>query len=111
MSDAPENDASPQRLSADEVRRREEALRDVMAVVAQAVQADGGEVALVDVDVSAGVVQIRLSGACGSCAVAGSTLEEGIERVLRQRLDWVREVRGDVVESNVVGQGGWRAML
>lgn len=111
MSDTTQNDAPFQVLSAEEIRRREEELRDVMEVVAQAVKIDGGEVEVIDVDVSAGVVHVRLSGACGSCAVAGSTLEDGIERVLRQRLDWVREVRGDVIESDVVGRGGWRALL
>jgi Fe-S cluster biogenesis protein NfuA len=111
VSDTPPTAVSGPELSSEETSRRTDALHEVMAVVKQAVQADGGDVELVATDFTAGVVQVRLSGACGSCAVAGSTLEDGIERVLRQRLDWVREVRGDVVESDVVGSGGWRALL
>ena len=50
---------------------------------------------------------MKLSGACGSCAVAGNTLEAGIERIFTQRIDWVTGIRGAVEESDAVGMGGW----
>ena len=55
-----------------------------------ALQADGGDVQLVDV--SEGVVSLRLTGACGGCPMATMTLRQGIERVLREQVPEVKEV-------------------
>jgi len=52
--------------------------------------ADGGNVELVDV--SQGVVKLRLTGACGSCPMATMTLQMGIERVLKDQVPEVKEV-------------------
>jgi len=53
-------------------------------------QADGGDVELVDV--SDGIVKLRLTGACGGCAMAPLTLRAGIERVLKEEVPEVKEV-------------------
>ena len=53
-------------------------------------QADGGDVELVDV--SDGVVKLRLTGACDGCAMAALTLRVGIERLLKDQLPEVKEV-------------------
>jgi len=53
-------------------------------------QADGGDVELVDV--SDGVVKLRLTGACDGCAMATLTLRLGIERVLKEQVPEVKEV-------------------
>ncbi len=53
-------------------------------------QADGGDVELVDV--SDGVVKLRLTGACGGCPLAALTLRAGIERVLKEQVPEVKEV-------------------
>jgi Fe-S cluster biogenesis protein NfuA len=55
-----------------------------------ALRADGGDVELIDV--SDGVVTLRLSGACGGCPMATMTLKHGIERVLKQQVPEVKEV-------------------
>lgn len=72
-----------------------------------AVQADGGDLALVGVDVEAGVVEVELQGACSSCAISSTTLQAGVERILKDRLDWVREVHGGVAaqEDDIVTPG------
>jgi Fe-S cluster biogenesis protein NfuA len=49
-------------------------------------QADGGDVELVDVEDS-GVVKLRLQGACAGCPGAQMTLKNGIERMLREKVD------------------------
>ncbi len=51
---------------------------------------DGGNVELVDIN--DGVVKVRLTGACGSCAMATLTLKMGIERILKQEIPEVKEV-------------------
>lgn len=64
----------------------------VINMIRPAVQADGGDIELVDVS-EAGVVQIRFHGACQGCPSAGMTLQFGIERNLREK---VPEVTGVV---------------
>ncbi|MBV9411278.1 MAG: NifU family protein [Acidimicrobiia bacterium] len=64
-----------------------------------AVQADGGDLALVAADVEAGTVEVMLQGSCSSCAISSTTLQAGVERILTDRLPWVTEVRGGVDES------------
>jgi len=64
-----------------------------------AVQADGGDLELVWFDVESGVVEVQLQGACSSCAISSATLQGGVDRILRGRLDWVTEVVGGVDES------------
>ena len=78
-----------------------------------AVQADGGDLAIVEVDYDSGVVDVELQGACGSCAISAVTLQGGVERLLKERLAWVTEVRGgvdeslDPFESASMGRGGY----
>jgi Fe-S cluster biogenesis protein NfuA len=69
-------------------------LRDKVQVVINlirpAVQADGGDIELVGVTAD-GVVQIRFHGACHGCPSSTMTLQDGIERNLREK---VPEVTG-----------------
>jgi len=84
----------------DEVRaQREVDLRSLIELMRPAVQADGGDLELVAFDVASGVVDVQLRGACSSCAISSTTLQGGVDRILRGRLDWVTEVRGGVDES------------
>ncbi len=55
-----------------------------------ALQADGGDVELVDV--KNGVVSVKLTGACGGCPMATMTLKMGIERILKSQIPEVKEV-------------------
>ncbi len=54
-------------------------------------QADGGNVELVDVT-SDGVVKVKLVGACGGCPMSQMTLKAGIEKTLKQEVPEVKEV-------------------
>lgn len=53
-------------------------------------QADGGDVELVDVQ--DGIVTVRLQGACGGCPMSQMTLKNGIERILKQEVPEVVSV-------------------
>jgi len=55
-----------------------------------ALQADGGDVELVEVE--EGVVKLRLKGACAGCPVSEITLKQGIERLLKAEIPEVKEV-------------------
>jgi Fe-S cluster biogenesis protein NfuA len=98
----------------DEVRaERLGALRALIELMRPAVQSDGGDLMLVSADVETGVVEVQLQGACSSCAISSSTLQGGVDRILRDRLDWVTEVVGgldesmDPFESASLGTGGY----
>jgi Fe-S cluster biogenesis protein NfuA len=54
-------------------------------------QADGGDVQLVDVSED-GVVQVRLQGACSGCPMSQMTLKNGIERIIKQEVPEVKTV-------------------
>lgn len=102
-----------QLIDNEERAARQAALDQLMELMRPAVQADGGDLVVTDVDFDAGTVDVELQGACGSCAISGLTLQGGVERLMRQRLPWVTEVRGsvddsmDFVESSALGQGGY----
>ena len=68
-----------------------ERVQSVINLIRPAVQADGGDIELVDVT-DQGVVQIRFHGACHGCPSSTMTLHHGIERNLRERVPEVTQV-------------------
>ncbi len=106
-------DAPDPGVSEAEQAERRAALGAIIEMMRPAVQADGGDLALLSADVVTGVVEVQLQGACSSCAVSSSTLQGGVERILRGRLDWITEVIGGVDESvdpllgASLGRGGY----
>lgn len=66
-------------------------LQEALEYIRPAVQADGGDIVLLGAE--GGVVDIQMVGACGGCPLSMMTLKAGIERILRDRVDGVREVR------------------
>jgi len=68
-----------------------EKVEAVLDQVRPALQADGGNVELVDVS-DDGIVSVRLTGACGSCPMSTMTLKMGIERTLKANVPEVKEV-------------------
>ncbi|MEA4925892.1 MAG: NifU family protein [Syntrophomonadaceae bacterium] len=63
----------------------------VLGKIRPALQNDGGDVELVDVD-DQGIVKVRLQGACNGCPMASLTLKNGIEKVLKESIPEVKEV-------------------
>jgi Fe-S cluster biogenesis protein NfuA len=66
-------------------------VEEVLKQVRPALQADGGDVELIDVT-DDGVVSVRLTGACGSCPMSTMTLKMGIEKTLMENIPAVKEV-------------------
>ena len=106
-------DSAAAPLTDEERGARLAALTSIIELMRPAVQADGGDLALISADVETGVVEVQLQGACSSCAISSSTLQGGVERILHQRLDWVTEVVGGVDDSvdpfvsESMGRGGY----
>jgi Fe-S cluster biogenesis protein NfuA len=69
-----------------------EQVREVIDAIRPMLQADGGDIDLVGVDESSGVVKVRLQGACKGCPGAAMTLKMGVERHLKYKVPAVKEV-------------------
>ena len=67
-------------------------VEETIEVIRPALQADGGDIVLQEVDEVTGIVKVTLVGACGTCAASDLTLKAGIERIMRDRVDGVTEV-------------------
>lgn len=67
-----------------------EKVEAALAQIRPSLQADGGDVELVDVD--EGVVKLRLQGACAGCPMSAMTLQNGIERILKEQVPEVKQV-------------------
>ena len=63
----------------------------VLELIRPSLQADGGDVRLVDVNED-GVVSVELQGACKGCPMAQMTLANGVERILKERVPGVTKV-------------------
>jgi Fe-S cluster biogenesis protein NfuA len=61
-------------------------------VIRPALQADGGDIVLREVDEDTGRITVELVGACGTCPASTVTMRAGIERILRDRVEGVTEV-------------------
>ncbi len=68
-----------------------EAVEQALAKVRPMLQADGGDVELVEVSED-GVVKVRLQGACKGCPMSQMTLKMGIERYLKKEVPEVKAV-------------------
>lgn len=68
-----------------------EKIESALNKVRPALQADGGDVELIDVDED-GVVKVKLQGACAGCPMSQMTLKMGIEKILKQNVPEVDRV-------------------
>ena len=100
-------------ITDDERAQRLANLNELIDLIRPAVQSDGGDLVLVSADVESGAIEVQLQGSCSSCAISSTTLQAGVERILKDRLDWVSEVHGgvdesmDLEESAALGRGGY----
>jgi len=69
-----------------------EQVESVLDEIRPNLMADGGNVQLIDV--SNGIVKVKLTGACGGCPMATMTLRQGIERKLKEEVPEVKKVVG-----------------
>ena len=75
----------------EEIAMMRERVQEALDKVRPSLQADGGDVQLVDVG-DDGVVKVRLTGACGGCPMSQMTLKMGIEKILKQNVPEVARV-------------------
>lgn len=68
-----------------------ERVEKALEQIRPALQADGGDIELVEVTPE-GIVKVRLTGACGGCPMATMTLKQGVESKLKELVPEVKEV-------------------
>ena len=77
-----------------------EKVAEALEKVRPALQRDGGDVRLVDVNEETGVVQVELQGACKGCPMSQMTLKMGIEAYLKEQVEGVQSVEAaETVEA------------
>lgn len=81
----------------------EAALLDALDAIRPALQADGGDIRVINLDEDAGVVDVELLGACGGCPMSTMTLKAGIERILKDRVEGLHEVRALGIDFGDIG--------
>jgi len=65
-------------------------VQDALNKIRPALQADGGDVELVDV--VGNIVKVRLTGACGGCPMSQMTLQMGIQRAVKELIPEIERV-------------------
>ena len=70
-----------------------EKVEAAIARIRPMLQADGGNVELIDVT-DDGIVKVRLQGACAGCPMSQMTLKNGIEKLLKREVPEVIAVEG-----------------
>jgi Fe-S cluster biogenesis protein NfuA len=68
-----------------------EQVEQALDKIRPALQRDGGDIELVEVEES-GIVKVRLTGACGGCPMSQMTLKQGVERIVKQLVPEVKAV-------------------
>jgi len=83
----------------------ETAVQEALDAIRPALQADGGDIRILSLDELNGVLDIELMGACGSCPMSTMTLKQGVERILKDRVEGLTEVRAKGIDFDVDPSG------
>ena len=68
-----------------------EKVQKAIDLIRPSLQADGGDVELIDVSAD-GIVKVKLTGACRGCPMSQMTLKMGIEKVIKKQIPDIKEV-------------------
>lgn len=72
-----------------------EKIEEVLTQIRPYLQADGGDVELVNV--KDGIVTVKLTGACHGCPMSQMTLKNGVERILKEKIPEIKSVEAALV--------------
>ncbi len=67
------------------------AIEQALTKIRPMLQRDGGDIELVDV--TDGIVKVRLTGACKGCPMSQMTLKQGVEKLLMKEVPGLKEVQ------------------
>lgn len=66
-------------------------VEQALAKIRPMLQRDGGDIELVDV--TDGIVKVRLTGACKGCPMSQMTLKQGVEKLLLKEVPGLKQVQ------------------
>jgi Fe-S cluster biogenesis protein NfuA len=69
-----------------------EKVEQALNSIRPALQADGGDVELIDVTEN-GIAKVKLTGACGCCPMSQMTLQHGVTNAIKQTVPEIKEVQ------------------
>lgn len=69
-----------------------EQVEKILDEIRPMLQADGGNIELVDLDQKKGVVKVKLTGGCAGCPMAQLTLKGYVEQTLKEKLPEVKKI-------------------
>jgi len=69
------------------------AVLEALELIRPALQADGGDIRMLDLREDTGVLDVELLGSCVGCPMSTMTLKAGVERILKDRVEGLTEVR------------------
>jgi len=73
------------------VKDLKESVEQALAKIRPMLQRDGGDIELVEV--SDGIVKVRLTGACKGCPMSQMTMKQGVEKLLMQEVPGLKQVQ------------------
>ncbi len=85
------------------------AVLDALELIRPALQADGGDIRMLELREDTGVLDVELLGSCVGCPMSTMTLKAGVERILKDRVEGLTQVRalgidfGDGVDEPTAG--------
>ena len=83
--------AEPAAIRSAMEHRMREKVEKALEKVRPYLRGDGGDVELVEITPD-GIIRLRLTGACKNCPMAGQTMSQGVERVIRKEVPGARGV-------------------
>jgi Fe-S cluster biogenesis protein NfuA len=66
-------------------------VEEALAKIRPMLQRDGGDIELVEV--TDGIVKVRLTGACKGCPMSQMTLKQGVEKLLLKEVPGLKQVQ------------------
>ena len=84
--------AAPELTKGTTMAVNRELLEETLDIIRQSLQADGGDVELIDVN-DDGVVTLEMQGACAGCPLSSMDMSEGVERILMEHVPGVTRVQ------------------
>ena len=76
-------------------------LTEAIEAIRPALAVDGGDMRVLEFHEDTGVLDVELLGACNGCPMSTMTLKAGIERIIKDRVPGVTEVRAKGVDFDV----------
>ena len=74
------------------INATEKKIQSALDEIRPHLQMDGGDVEFVEFNSKSGELKVRLKGACHGCPMSLITLQNGIGRVVKERVPEVKEV-------------------